>query len=158
MWKDIFEYKEGCLYWKIKPSSKSKIGDKAGYLLNNGYLMVQYNYKPYLLHRLIWEYFNGPIPEGWEVDHINHVKDDNRIENLRIVTRKENCKNRSKNCNNSSGITGVSWDSVRFKWRAYINVDGDQKLLGFFDSLQEAINKRSQANIDHNYHANHGGS
>lgn len=45
---------------------------------------------PCRLHRLIWEAFNGPIPEGKEVNHINEVKTDNRVENLNLMTRKEN--------------------------------------------------------------------
>lgn len=49
--------------------------------------------KKLLVHRLVWETFNGPIPEGMEIDHINTIRDDNRLDNLRVVTPKENCNN-----------------------------------------------------------------
>lgn len=45
------------------------------------------------VHRLVWETFNGPIPEGYEIDHANHVRNDNRLENLRCVTHLENMQN-----------------------------------------------------------------
>lgn len=47
----------------------------------------------YLRHRVIWFYFNGEIPEGYEIDHINGIKNDNRLENLRCVTHTENMNN-----------------------------------------------------------------
>ena len=43
-------------------------------------------------HRFIWECVNGDIPDGYEIDHINSVRDDNRIENIRCVTSAENRK------------------------------------------------------------------
>ena len=51
------------------------------------------NLKQFRVHRLVYEAFNGPIPDGMEIDHINTVRDDNRLVNLRCVTRKENCNN-----------------------------------------------------------------
>lgn len=71
----------------------NKYGKEVGYNGNKGYRYVQVGDKKVLIHRFIWEAFNGGIPEGMEIDHINAVRDDNRLENLRLVTHKENCNN-----------------------------------------------------------------
>ena len=57
----------------------------------NKYKKVRRNGKQYLAHRWVWEQHNGPIPKGMEIHHINSNKSDNRIENLALVTHKENC-------------------------------------------------------------------
>lgn len=86
---------------KLKNFKQSYYIDKFGNLYNSkgvllsksknkdGYIMTNNN----LVHRLVWEAFNGEIPEGMEIDHINTIRDDNRLENLRLVTHKENCNN-----------------------------------------------------------------
>lgn len=61
-------------------------------VISNGYKIV-YVGKRKLAHRVVWEAFNGEIPEGMEIDHINTNRGDNRLENLRLVTHKENCNN-----------------------------------------------------------------
>lgn len=76
-------------------------------------------------HRIIWEMFNGAIPEGKEIDHINGVKSDNRIENLRLCDRHINCKNAAKRRDNSSGVTGVS-KTYNGKWVVQIQYNGDR--------------------------------
>ena len=70
---------------------------------NSGYLGVnvrkhaQPSRKTYLVHRFIWECFNGIIPDGKEIDHINDKRDDNRLSNLQLMTPKENCKKAAEN-------------------------------------------------------------
>ncbi len=78
------------------------------------------------------------FPEGLFVDHINHNTLDNRRENLRIATRKENNRNSKKKAYNKSGYKGVSWNSNTGKWRAQINVDGKVIHLGLFLDPAEA--------------------
>lgn len=64
---------------------------------NHGYMrVVCADHKKMLVHRLVYETFNGEIPEGMQIDHINNKRDDNRIENLRIVMPKENCAHRNE--------------------------------------------------------------
>ena len=65
--------------------------------------------KIYSIHRIIWEMFNGPIPTGMVIDHMNGNPWDNRIENLRVVTHRQNVQNAKKSKRNTSGITGVRW-------------------------------------------------
>ena len=88
--KEWFEYRDGELYWKVRKAKNTKIGQRAGRILNVGYRQIVINYNEYMEHRLIWIYFNGDIPDGLQIDHINRVKDDNRIENLEWVTTSEN--------------------------------------------------------------------
>lgn len=56
----------------------------------NGYMQIRLGQKTYLAHRIVWEAFNGPIPAGMHINHINEKKDDNRLENLNLMTPKEN--------------------------------------------------------------------
>ena len=86
-----------------------------------------------LLHRIIMG-----DPDGQEVDHINVNPLDNRRENLRICSHHENSFNRTKYSNNKSGFKGVYFDKQKQKFRAYINIDGKRKYLGYFDDPEEA--------------------
>ena len=100
---------------------------------------------------------NGPIPEGMEIDHINHVKDDNRIENLRLVSHRDNSRNRKKRADNTSGFQGVSFHKQTEKWQAYCSDDdGNLIYLGLFIGKEEAINERLKFQSLCEYHENHG--
>lgn len=92
--KELFEYRDGGLYWKVNKAKKIKIGHRAGSVMNTGYRCIVINSRTYLEHRLIWVYFNGDISNDMEVDHINRIKIDNRIENLRIVSLGINALNK----------------------------------------------------------------
>lgn len=107
-------------------------------------------------HRLAWELVNGPIPEDMQVDHINGIRTDNRIENLRLVTSSGQSKNQKLREDNKSGYPGVFWRSQRKKWSAYINSEGKRKYLGLFSSKDEAIDARKEAEKQMGYHSNHG--
>lgn len=100
-----------------------------------GYLQISIDYKKYYTHRLAWLYTFGVMPE--EIDHINGDRLDNRIENLRPATRKQNSRNRVRPQNNKSGVKGVYRSSPN-TWRAQIKVDGKQIVLGWFRDLGAA--------------------
>ena len=102
-----------------------------------------YNDKVGRLHR----YIMNP-PEGMVVDHINHNRLDNRRENLRICSPQENSMNAGKR-HNSSGIMGVSWDKENNKWKAQIRINGRNKNLGRFNTIEEAAEARRQAEIEY---------
>lgn len=112
--------------------------------------------KPCKVHRHVWEQANGPIPDGLEVDHINGVKDDNRIENLRLVSHKINMRNQPRRKNNRSGVTGVCFNKRLSKWVANINTDEGQQHLGVYEDWFEAVCSRKSAENNHEYHPNHG--
>jgi len=95
-YKDLFEYRDGNLYWKAKthPSVRIEIGDKVGGLDVYGYVVLKAYGKAKKAHRVIWEMFNGPIPKGMEIDHINNNRNDNHIENLQLVSSVKNQQRR----------------------------------------------------------------
>lgn len=120
-----------------------KIKDICWFKDKHGYL-VGYKDKEYLtLHRLIM----GCLDDNMVVDHIggSNTIHDNRKENLRIATRSQNCMNRMLASNNTSGVTGVSWDSQMQKWRVQIGIENQRKHLGLFDDFEKAIKIRKEA-------------
>lgn len=92
------------------------------------------------------------------LDHVNGDPTDNRIANLREVTNQENCKNKSINRNNKSGVIGVFfYDHGGYQyWVAYIRAEGRHIGLGYFKRYEDAVAARKQAEIDYGYHHNHG--
>ena len=111
----------------------------------------------YRTHIVIWAMHNNRWPlEGMEIDHINHNKEDNRIENLREVSRVEQNRNMTMNKTNTSGHSGVQFRKQRNKWRAYINEHNKQIPLGHFDTKEQAIAARKKAEVEMGFHPNHG--
>ena len=136
---------------------------KAGSLVNikphhSGYLYIRITVnekaKQFSLHRLAWLYTHGYLPEF--IDHINHDRSDNRIDNLREVSRIENNMNQSKAKHNTSGHIGVSWHKGQKKWTSGIKVNYKRIHLGSFDDIDDAIRARKQAEVKYGFHANHG--
>jgi len=159
--KELVHYNPntGVFTWIKKPSSRSnriKVGEAAGFTSKvNGYTEIGIRNKTYKIHRLAFLYMTGLMPEH-QVDHINHVKDDNRWCNLRLVTNAENQKNTTRNKNNTSGVLGVNWRKDRSKWRAQIMVDGINKELGSYVYFILACIARKQAEVEYGFHENHG--
>ena len=97
----------------------------------------------------------GSFPSE-EVDHVNHVRDDNRFGNLRKASHLQNLQNQSLYKNNSSGVVGVCWYGRIKKWVARIKLNGKNKHLGCFINKKEAIRARNEGEIKYNFHQNHG--
>jgi len=111
--KELLHYnpETGIFVWKISVSN-IKAGSTAGYEMSAGYSEIGIKNKRYYVHHLAWLYMYGEFPKG-DIYHINHNRSDNRISNLRTVTRQENTRNASKSAINTSGVTGVSWNKPR---------------------------------------------
>lgn len=89
-------------------------------------------------HRLIWAHHHGKWPSG-EIDHINGDRSDNRIENLRDVSKQTNQQNRRTAQKTSrSGLIGAIWLEQRKCWKAEIRVNGATKMIGRYKTAQEA--------------------
>jgi hypothetical protein len=136
--QESFECKNGKFYWKaIKPGVI--IGKEAGTYDKKGYRCVVINRKSHKVHRLVFLYHYGYLPEI--IDHINGVTDDNRIENLREATLSQNKFNRGKTKANTSGFKGVFKTQYPGKWRSQIKVNGKLIYLGQFNSKEDAYKK-----------------
>lgn len=121
--------------WKVQRQCV-RAGSEAGSLKPNGYRVVVVDGRPYLEHRLIWLYVHGKWPSH-HLDHINTVKSDNRLENLREVTHKENMQNQPK----ARRITRTGFAGVRphgKKFQACVCIWGTRKALGTFDTPEQA--------------------
>lgn len=131
----FFEYKDGQLIRKVS-SKRSRAGDVVGHADKKGYLNVGHLRKYWKVHRIVYLLKHGHCPQF--IDHINGIKDDNRIENLReadISTNHYNCK---KYTNNKSGTKGVYWHSSNGLWAVKISVKTKAKHIGCFDDLELA--------------------
>ena len=109
----------------------------------------------YYAHRIAWAIHYGEDPNS-ELDHINGDKTDNRIANLRKVTRRQNSRNRPLRADNKTGVPGVHWEKACQKWRARIKANGKNVSLGVYDTVEEAVAVRIAAEKQHGYHPNHG--
>lgn len=135
---------------------KVKKGDVAGCLnKGKGYIEIQINRRIYNAHRLAWLYVYGEMPTK-QIDHINHIRNDNRLSNLREVSPSTNSKNRSASKLNTSTRTGVYFRSDTNKWRADITVEYKRINLGSFKDFEDAVDAREKAEIKYGFHKNHG--
>jgi hypothetical protein len=142
--KDLLNYdpETGIFMWKVRRHGVT-LGSVAG-CTDEGYIRIKIDGRLYAAHRLAWLYVNGSLPE-FTIDHINRVRSDNRIANLRSATNAENHQNRSKYITNTSGVTGVYWDNQRGKWRAQIEHLGRNVNLGRYSTIEAAAEARAAA-------------
>lgn len=143
--QETFDYHEdGYLIWKKPKISWIKIGQRAGCDRGDGYYYVGYGGKNHTLHRLIFLYHHGYLPEF--IDHIDKNHTNNRIENLRPISKKLNAYNTDKlRSNNISGVRGVSWDNQQQKWTVRFKHDGKYLFLGYFNNVEDAKKIRQEA-------------
>ena len=154
-----YDRETGVLYWRRRVNNRVPKTLEAGAQRksnSNGYRQVGIKGKIYLEHRIIMMLCFGHIPENAEIDHVNHVRDDNRSCNLRFVTGSENGRNKSVSSKSTTGVTGVSFLKDRKKYIARIKVNQEAIHLGTFDTLEEAAAARAEANLKYGFHSNHG--
>ena len=158
----VYRYDEntGDIYFKINGDRGIRVGNKAGTLpiKGHGYKCVKSGglngtkINVYA-HRLAWFLYYGKWPDC-EIDHIDHDRSNNRIENLREASTSVNSRNKSKIKSNKSGVNGVFL--VGEKWGASIGVDGKMVWLGTFKRKEDAVVARKIADIKYGFHPNHG--
>ena len=122
-----------------------------GTLNGKGYLDVSIEGKNHRVHRVCYCMYHGYWPEN-DIDHINQIKTDNRIKNLREVSRSCNMRNSKLHTNSSSGVKGVSWNKQRKKWKTYITINNKNIYVGFFKDFDSAVMARYIAELNHNWH------
>ena len=149
---------DGNIYWRNNHSRKTRAGAIAGTnkVTNTCiYRRIAIHGKIFYSHRVAWALYYGRWPED-QIDHINHVGDDNRKANLREVNNAENSKNRSINGNSISGCLGVIWNTRHDAWRVTMGIDGKNTTLGEFKNLFDAVALRKSAENKYGFHENHG--
>ena len=141
--RETFDYKDGEIFWKKRTSNCIKVGDKAGLLGKNGYYYAGVAGKREYIHRLVYIYHNGSIPDGHFIDHIDRNRQNNRIENLRAVSKQQN----TFNVSNTKGYI-----VVKGKYVANIRVNNKYYTIGTYLTPEEATNAYQEVKlIAHKY-------
>lgn len=139
----LFDYHtEGYLIWREPPQGR-KLGQRAGCVLRNQYVQVMVDHRRYLVHRLIWLWHHGVLPR--QLDHIDRNRANNRIENLRPATLKENAGNRGKSEGKSSRWKGVHWCNTIRRWVASLQAKTGKQHLGAYDDEADAAMAYNEA-------------
>ena len=137
--KELLHYKaETGVFTRAKGiQGGGKIGSIAGYPHHTGYIYIGVALKIHLAHRLAWLYIYGEFPKNG-IDHINGIKTDNRIINLRACNQSENLMNTGAWPANKSGYKGVSWNGKDKRWRAQARLNRKFYYLGQFMDKEAA--------------------
>lgn len=136
--KELFDYRDGSLYWRQKTSGRRDISIPAGTTSKStGYHTIHINGGLYKRNRLTWIWHNGAIPDEMLVDHINDKKADDRIENLQLLSHADNLRK-------GKSFKGVTWNKQHQAFRAYgrQHIDkgnGGQVHLGYHKTESEAL-------------------
>ena len=136
--KFILNYNEitGIFTWENRPSNRIQLKQIAGCEQKIGYITIQINKKHYKAHRLAWLYVYGEWPKN-QIDHINGIRNDNRIENLRDVSVRENSSNGVEHRNNKLIGAYITKDK---KWKSQIQINKKLIYLGIYNTELEAHN------------------
>jgi len=157
---------DGRLFWRNRPRSyfssdkdwkrwNSRYAEKEAFNTANayGYKTGRVLGVSIYAHRVVWALHTGAWPYPF-LDHINGIRSDNRVENLRVVSKQENNRNARKRVDNKSGHTGITKVGDRFQVNVRFN--GKQKTVGYYRDLNEAISVRDQAYKTFGYSERHG--
>ena len=153
-------YSAGELYWAINDTSgtKKKMKKLGAGKTGAGYGQIKINGEVMYTHRAIWLAVHGALPTHG-IDHIDGNRLNNDVSNLRDVPLSENLKNKRKQKNNTSGVTGVGILNLKngtVVYSAAISHNGKRYFLGKFSTLRKAILARKKAQVDFGFHSNHG--
>jgi hypothetical protein len=150
----LFDYRDGKLYWRVKPSRGVYVGDEVGTISSTGHRRLMYKRKIYSIHRVIWLMHYGYMPS--EIDHKDTDKLNNKIENLRIAEQK-NQQNVGFRSDNTSGAKNVYWFKPMKRWSVIVSAKKVRHNLGYFDDFELADLVATEArNKYHGAFANHG--
>lgn len=144
--REVLNYdpETGIFRWKISPRNRTLPGDIAGFKNDSGYMLCTIDQQTIRLHRAAWALHYGEMPRK-HIDHINGIRDDNRIENLRLATVSENCQNSALRKTSKTGVKGVHFRKDTGKFSVTITVNKKTMHLGCFDKIEDAKAARLRA-------------
>lgn len=152
-----YDAEAGTFMWLCnRKGGSARVGASAGCTRPDGYVHIVIDGERHYAHRLAWQMEVGLIPSGMEIDHIDHNPSNNKIGNLRLVTRSGNRKNRSRDSRNKSGVNGVHWSENAKAWAVQVRSDRKTKHIGYFKDLKKASEARRAAEAALGFHPNHG--
>ena len=125
--RELFHYDDGFLFRRKDASNQARVGDLAGYKHHTGYWYVGVSGKKHGIHRVIFLYHHGYLPEY--VDHKDTNPSNNKIENLRECTKAQNSQNKNAT-GNKSGCKGVYFRKDKSQWRVCITKEGKKYNFG----------------------------
>ena len=143
-----YDAKSGLFEWNFYRGGRAGRNGKPGHLNDQGYVIISIDRRRYRAHRLAWLYTHGAWPDE-DIDHINRDRTDNRLANLRPVTRSQNLQNMSLRSDNASGFKGVYLDKHGMKWCAEIKAGGRRIKLGRFGTARSAADAYDRAAAEH---------
>ena len=143
----LYDQETGQFKWLHPPNGKCKNKSVAGCVKSDGYVSIGIDGKYYKAHRLAWLYVHGYFPR--QIDHRDRNKQNNKLSNLRAADPMINGANRGLFVSNKSGHKGVFWYAKLKKWQANLTVNNVVYYLGRFNSIEEAIAARTEAEKRH---------
>lgn len=114
---------------------KTRVLDTVG---RDGYVRLWVNHEMRFAHRVIWEFVNGPIPKGGEIDHVDGNRSNNAISNLRLVNSSQNGQNLHGPSSTKKYPLPKGVHMKKGRISATIGLNGKQYYLGCFDTIEEA--------------------
>lgn len=157
-----YEASTGRLIWKLRPREMfgsdmafhrwngAYAGRVAGRTTSSGYCNIKIMGEGFQAHRVIWKLVTGEDPG--EIDHKNRDKSDNRLDNLRVVSRSENMRNKGVTANNACGEKHIHWMPKLQRWTVQLMVPGKgQRQLAWCKTLEEAVAVRNRLYLEYCY-------
>jgi hypothetical protein len=154
-----YDQATGKVFCKSKCSIRLPVGDEVGHPHTKGhvtYLRATVDGVRYYVHTLVWLMLGKKIPDGMMIDHEDGNGLNNRLSNLRLVTRSGNAKNMRRRLQNTSGTSGIAWCKQTKTWKCRVRSEGREVWIGRFSSIDEAKSAVFKARLDHGFHQNHG--
>ncbi|WP_223883281.1 HNH endonuclease signature motif containing protein [Kluyvera sichuanensis] len=137
-----YDEETGAFIW-LQAMKGRLSGKVAGAIDKDGYRIICFKGKLYKAHRLAWYIKYGYMPTE-TIDHINLIRDDNRINNLRLATMFEQGRNKRKPINNKSGYVGITWSASSNKWLAQVCFNKKTHYAGKFNDIEDAVIARNK--------------
>ncbi len=148
--RELLDYdpETGVFTWRGKTNRRIRVGAIAGNVNSRGYISIGVDDRNYTAHRLAWLWMYGEWPKN-EIDHVNGIRTDNRLNNIRDVVHSVNMQNaQAPRPRKTFGHMGTTYIKASNKWQAQIKVNDNYFYLGLFDSSEQAHKAYIKAKLE----------